>query len=58
VRGGIIELTTIVTLDGFDGAVKLCGDKSDFFDKMEKSSDLTCKEKVHSKWELSSRITR
>jgi hypothetical protein len=50
-RGGIIELTTIVVLDDFDGAVKLCGDKSDFFDKMEKSSDLTCKEKVHSKWE-------
>jgi hypothetical protein len=26
-RGGVIELTTIVALDGFDGAAKLCGDK-------------------------------
>jgi hypothetical protein len=25
-RGGIVELTTIVALDDFDGAVKLCGD--------------------------------
>jgi hypothetical protein len=24
-RGGIIEVTTIVALDGFDGAAKLCG---------------------------------
>jgi hypothetical protein len=36
VRGGTIELTTIVALDGFDGAAKLCGDISDFFDKVEK----------------------
>jgi hypothetical protein len=27
VRGGVIELTTIVALDGFDGAAKLCRDK-------------------------------
>jgi hypothetical protein len=25
-RGGIIELTAIVALDGFDGATILCGD--------------------------------
>jgi hypothetical protein len=28
-EGGIIELTSIVTLDNFDGAVKLCGDISE-----------------------------
>jgi hypothetical protein len=28
-RGGVIELTTIVTLDDFDGAAKLCGDISE-----------------------------
>jgi hypothetical protein len=28
-RGGVIELTTIVALDGFDGAAKLCGDISE-----------------------------
>jgi hypothetical protein len=28
-RGGIIELTTIIALDGFDGMTKLCGDISD-----------------------------
>jgi hypothetical protein len=28
VRGGIIELMTIVALNGFDGAAKLCGDIS------------------------------
>jgi hypothetical protein len=27
-RGGVIKLTTIVALDGFDGAAKLCGDIS------------------------------
>jgi hypothetical protein len=26
-RGGVIELTTIVALNNFDGAAKLCGDK-------------------------------
>jgi hypothetical protein len=26
VRGGVVELTTIVALDDFDGVVKLCGD--------------------------------
>jgi hypothetical protein len=29
--GGIIELTSVVTLDGFDGAAKLCKNKGDFF---------------------------
>jgi hypothetical protein len=28
-RGGIVELTAIVALDGFDGAAKLCGDISE-----------------------------
>jgi hypothetical protein len=28
---GVIELTAIVALDGFDGTTKLCGDISDFF---------------------------
>jgi hypothetical protein len=50
VRGGVIELTTIIALDGFDGTTKLCGDISDFFDKVEKVLDLTCKGKVHTKW--------
>jgi hypothetical protein len=40
---------TIVALDGFDGAAKLCGDISEFFDKVEKMSDLMRKEKVHTK---------
>jgi hypothetical protein len=31
----MIELMTIVALDGFDGAVKLCEDISDFFYKVE-----------------------
>jgi hypothetical protein len=26
-RGGIVELTAVVTLNNFDGAAKLCGDK-------------------------------
>jgi hypothetical protein len=36
VRGDVVELTTIVALDDFDGAAKLCGDKSRKFDKVEK----------------------
>jgi hypothetical protein len=51
VREGIIKLTAIVTLDGFDGAAKLCGDIGDNIDKVEKVSDLTCKGKDHTKWE-------
>jgi hypothetical protein len=51
VRGGVIELTAIVALDGFDGAAKLCGDISEKCDKVEKVSDLTRKGKVHTKWE-------
>jgi hypothetical protein len=57
-RGGIIELTSIVAVDGFDSAAKLCGDISIFFDKLEKVLDLTCKGKVLTKWESSSRIIR
>jgi hypothetical protein len=51
VRGGVIKLTTIVALDEFDGAAKLCANISDFFDKVEKVSYLTRKEKVNTKWE-------
>jgi hypothetical protein len=51
VRGGVIELTTIVALDDFDGATKLCGDRSEKIDKVEKVSDLMCKGKIHIKWE-------
>jgi hypothetical protein len=46
-RGGIDELTAVVALNNFDGAAKLCGDKSEKIDNMEKVSDLTHKEKVH-----------
>jgi hypothetical protein len=46
-REGVIELTAIVALDGFDNAAKLCGNISDFFYNVEKVSDLTCKGKVH-----------
>jgi hypothetical protein len=35
-RGGVIKLMTIVTLDGFDGAAKLCGDISNFLTKWKK----------------------
>jgi hypothetical protein len=56
-RGGIVKLTSIVILDDFDGATKLCEDISDFFDKVEKVSDLKRNGKVHTKWEPSSRIT-
>jgi hypothetical protein len=44
-RGGIVELTAIDTLDDFDDATKLCGDVGNFFDKVEKVSDLTRKGK-------------
>jgi hypothetical protein len=30
-RGGIVELTTVIALNNFDGASKLCGDKGEFF---------------------------
>jgi hypothetical protein len=50
-RGGVVELTTIVALDDFDGATKLCGDISEKIDKVKKLSDLTRKGKVHTKWE-------
>jgi hypothetical protein len=41
----------IITLDGFDGVAKLCGDISEKIDKVENVSDLTRKGKVHIKWE-------
>jgi hypothetical protein len=46
-RGGVVELMTIVALDDFDGATKLCGDISNFFGKVERVLDLTWKGKVH-----------
>jgi hypothetical protein len=57
-RGGVIELTTILTLDSFDGAIKLWEDIGEKSDRVEKVSDLTCKGKVHTKWEWSSKITK
>jgi hypothetical protein len=39
-----------VALDDFDGAAKLCGDISEIFLKSGIVSDLTRKEKVHTKW--------
>jgi hypothetical protein len=30
-RGGVVELTTVVTLNSFDGVAKLCTDKGKFF---------------------------
>jgi hypothetical protein len=30
-RGCIVELTVVVSLNSFDGATKLCGDKGEFF---------------------------
>jgi hypothetical protein len=41
---GVIELTTIVTLDGLDGEAELSGHPSE---KMENRGDFACKEKVH-----------
>jgi hypothetical protein len=37
-RGGIVELSAIVTLNNFDGAAKLRGDKGEKIDKVEKST--------------------
>jgi hypothetical protein len=36
-RGTIVKLTTIITLDDFDGAAKLCGDISKIFWQSGKS---------------------
>jgi hypothetical protein len=57
-RGGIVELTAVVTLNNFDGAAKLCGDKGKKNDKVEIVSNLTHKGKVNIKWERSSRMSR
>jgi hypothetical protein len=57
-RGGVVKLMTVVALNNFDGAAKLCGDKGDFFDKVENMSDLAHKGKVHTKWERSSIMSR
>jgi hypothetical protein len=45
-RGSVSELTTIVILDDFDGATKLCGDISEKIDNVGNVSDLTRKGKV------------
>jgi hypothetical protein len=50
-RGGIVKITTVVTMDSFDGATKLCGDKGKKIVEVEKVSYLTHKRKVHTKWE-------
>jgi hypothetical protein len=42
-RGGVIKLTIIVALDGFDGVAKLGRDISKKINKVEKGSDLTRK---------------
>jgi hypothetical protein len=34
--GGIVKLTTVVTLDGFDGVAKLRGNKGEKFDNVGK----------------------
>jgi hypothetical protein len=47
--GGVVELTTIVTLDDFDGAAKLRENKGEKLDKVENVSDFTRKVKVHIK---------
>jgi hypothetical protein len=48
-RGGIVELTTVVTLDDFNGVVKLRGNKDKKLDNVRKVSDFTCKGTVHTK---------
>jgi hypothetical protein len=49
-RESVVEFTTIVALDGFDSAAKLCGDISEKeIDKVEKVADFTHKGKVHAK---------
>jgi hypothetical protein len=51
VRGGVIELTAIITLDGFDGAAKPCGDISEKMQQGEKSVRFNVQRKIHTKWE-------
>jgi hypothetical protein len=47
--GDIVELTTVVTLDDFDGATKLRGNKDKKFDNVGKVLDLKHKGKVNTK---------
>jgi hypothetical protein len=47
VRGGVIKLMTIIALNGFDSATKLCGDIGEKCDKVEKVLDLMRKGKVY-----------
>jgi hypothetical protein len=35
-RGDVVKLTSVIALNNFDGAAKLCGDKDDFFDKVKR----------------------
>jgi hypothetical protein len=42
---------TVVTLNDFDGAAKLRGNKAEKLDNVRKVSDLTRKGKVHTKLE-------
>jgi hypothetical protein len=47
--GGVVELMGLVTLDDFNGAAKLCGNKGGKMEKVGKASDFTHKGKVHTK---------
>jgi hypothetical protein len=43
------NFTAIVTMDGFDGVAKLCGDKGEKSDKVRNVLDFACKGKLHTK---------
>jgi hypothetical protein len=47
--GGVVELTAVVTLDDFDGAAKLRGNKGEKLHNVRKVSDFTRKGEVHTK---------
>jgi hypothetical protein len=51
-RGGVIKLTTIVALNDFDGAAKLCGDISKFFWQSGKSARFNVERKSPHKMEV------
>jgi hypothetical protein len=46
---GIVKLSTVVTLDDFDGEAKLFGDKGEKIDNVGKVSDFTHRGKVPTK---------
>lgn len=55
---GVIKLTTIVTLDSFDGAIKLSGNPSEKVEKSRKSIRLRTQRKSPGIMRISSRIIR